>query len=39
MTPWYEDPNIFWLGYLIGTPIGCGIAMLIIRVMDWRDER
>lgn len=34
MTPWYSDPNIFWVGYIIGTPIGCLIALGIIKVME-----
>lgn len=34
MTPWYLDPDLFWLGAIFGTPIGCLIALGIINVME-----
>lgn len=32
--PWYADPDLFWLGYLVGTPIGCAIALGLIKVLE-----
>lgn len=38
-TPWYSDPAMFAVGQLIGTPIGCGIALMIFKFLDRKASR